>query len=356
MSISMRSGARKERSVTMADVAREAGVTKTAVSFALNGTGSVSPATRQIVVEAARRLGFEPNPHAQNLSNGRSNNTIGLFTLWVGLGVGAEKIVRIQTLLNARGFDVPLYGIGLHNSFEEETQVAALASIRRQRPRALMCFIQGMRAEALVELRRYRDEGGILVCCDYAVDVDCDQVIFDREDNTYQATKHLLQLGHRRIGYGSHSFLTPDNLRVRGFVRAMEEFGGQWRAEWLLEGRDSGNPEQGGQSLAAQFLSLADRPSAFCIVNDASALVFSGELERAGVRCPRDVSVVGHDDLALSRFASVPLTTVTHPSQSIAEHVTEFLLSRLNGEYNGPARKISVRGELILRQSAIAPL
>lgn len=343
--------AEKSGAVTMADVARAVGVTKMTVSFALNGTGRVSAEKRQVIVEAARRLGFESNPHALSLSHGRAHNTIGLFTLWLDFGVGTQKIQLIQSILNQRGFDVPIHGIGLHDSHKEEVQAAALASVRRQKPRALVCFTQRLHPKALLELRRYQDEGGVLVAYDYPVDLDCDAVLFDREDNTYQAARHLMELGHRRIGYGDHGFVRRDGPRVRGFRRAVQEFGGEWRESWLLEGRDLRDYAEGGQILAAQYLNLKERPSGLCIINDYAALVVMAELQRAGVACPQQVSIAGHDDHALSRFAPVPLTTASHPSAAIAHQVAQLLLSRLDGEYDGPPRQVTVQGELIVRLS-----
>ena len=346
---------RRSGAVTMADVARAAGVTKMTVSFALNNTGRVSEKTRKIVLEAAQELGYEPNPHAQNLSNGRSNNTIGLFSLWFDFGVGTQKIQFIQSALNRSGFDVPMYGIGLHDHYNEDVQADAIASIRRQRPRGLICFTNGLKPKALLELRRYQEEGGILVSYDYPTDLDCDSVLFDRVDNTYRAAKHLTDLGHRKLGYADHGHARLNGPRVIGFHRAIQESDGEWRPEWLLEAQSLRDYAQGGRILAQQYLALRDRPTAMCIVNDYSALVFISELERAGLRCPDDISIVGHDNHAMSEFASVPLSSVSHPSEAIASHAADFLLSRLNGTYDGPARTFTACGEIIARQSSAAP-
>ncbi len=354
METTKKNGSSRGGAVTMADVARMAGVTKMTVSFAINNTGRVSEKTRAIVMEAAQQLGYEPNPHAQNLSNGRSNNTIGLFSLWFDFGVGTQKIQFIQSALNRSGFDVPMYGMGLHDQYSEQVQADAIASIRRQRPRGLICFTNGLKPKALDELRRYQHEGGVLVSYDYPTDLDCDSVLFDRVDNTYRAAKHLTDLGHRKLGYADHGFVRSEGPRVIGFKRAVEEADAEWRPEWLMEARSLRDYAQGGRLLAEQYLALRDRPTAMCIVNDYSALVFVSELQRAGLRCPDDVSVVGHDDHAMSAFASVPLSSVSHPSESIAQNAAQFLLSRLSGEYDGPARTFTARGELIARQSSAA--
>ncbi len=345
---------KKNGSVTMSDVARAAGVSKMTVSFALNNTGRVSDKTRKMVMETAQELGYEPNPHAQNLSNGRSTNTIGLFSLWFDFGVGTQKIQFIQSALNQSGYDVPIYGVGLHDQYNEDVQAGAIASLRRQKPRGVICFTNGLQPKALLELRRYQEEGGVLVSYDYPTDLDCDAVLFDRDDNTYRAAKHLTDLGHRTLGYADHGFVRPNGPRLAGFRRAVEEVEGEWRSEWILEAQNARDYAEGGRILAAQYLALRERPTALCIVNDYSALVFISELERAGLRCPDDVSVIGHDDHAMSQFAHVPLSSVTHPAEAIAHHAAQFLLSRLNEEYDGPARSFTARGQLIARQSSAA--
>ena len=178
---------------------------------------------------------------------------------------------------------------------------------------------------------------------------------FDRVDNTYQAAKHLTDLGHRKLAYADHGFAHFNGPRVLGFQRAIAEIEGEWRPEWLIDARSARDYAEGGRILAAKYLALRERPTALCIVNDYSAMVFINELERAGVRCPDDVSVVGHDDHAMSQFARVPLSTVSHPSETIASHAAQFLLSRLNGEYDGPARNFDARGQLVARKSSAAP-
>lgn len=340
---------------TIEDVAQALGVSRTTVSKAFTGYGRMSPKTRETVLRMAQELGYEPNVHAQRLVNGHCRNTIGLFSLWFDFGVGTQKIQYIQSTLNKRGFEVPIYGAGLLDPRDEEAQVAAITQIRRQKPLALVCSVAGLRPRALEELKRYQGEGRVLVCYDAPVDVDCDQVLFDREDNTYQATRHLLELGHRRIGYGDHGEPDAAQSRVRGYQKALREFGVEPRSDWICFARHRRDYTQGGLALAKQYLALAERPTAMCIVNDYAAMVFMAEVQRAGLSCPGDVSIVGHDDHDISRYYPIPLSTVTHPSETIAGHVADFLFSRLDETYRGPSRQIVIRGELRSRQSAQPP-
>jgi DNA-binding LacI/PurR family transcriptional regulator len=279
-----------------------------------------------------------------------------LFCTGFARGAWLEKHQSIQRLLDESGLDAPLYTNGESGGNSASSQIATFERLCRQHPGAVVCETLSIHDDVLHELQRYQERGGIVVCYDVPTILKCDTVIFDRVDNTYQTTQHLLQLGHRDIGLyvvgqvgWRARYVTP---RVEGFERALHEHDLKPRSEWMFHGLSS---EEDGARLAEQYLLLQQRPSAMCIVNESVASAFINELARAGVRVPHDVSVVSHDDLPIARYASVPLTTVTHPVRAIAQEVVEMVRSRLSGEYSGAPRSVTVRGEMVVRQST-APL
>ena len=166
---------------------------------------------------------------------------------------------------------------------------------------------------------------------------------------TYQAARHLLTLGHRRIGLCVSSCDTPFGARLDGFRRAHEEFGLQIHDEWLFGGTIY---EEGGAELAERYCAMpaTERPTGLCIVNDFTAVGFIGTAARYGVQVPADVSVVGHDDLPFARYLPTALTSVGQPTGEIAHNVVELLMSRLEG-YSGKSRHVIVKGKLELRES-----
>jgi DNA-binding LacI/PurR family transcriptional regulator len=342
-----------QKVVTIQDVARAAGVAKATVSYAFSGKGQLTAEKREAVLQVARDLGYEPNLHAQRLANGGCHKTISLICRDVDIGVGTRKINRIQQLLAEQGYEVPIHACGFYGGGEAEMQAALLRDLCRQRPRAIVCAAFGLHPDALAPLARYQKEGGVVVCYDHEADLDCDQVIFDREDNTYQATRHLLEAGHRAIGLYMHGPQSswPEE-RVQGFRRALAEWGLEALEEWLFSG---GLYEEGGAQLAEQFLGMPERPSGLCLVNDQAALGFIVTAQRHGLRIPQDVSLVGHDDAPAARYNPVPLTTVSHPVEAIAQQVVELLSSRIEGRYSASARRVKVRGELVRRESVAPP-
>lgn len=350
-----------KKRVTIGDVARAAGISKSTASRALNSKGSMTPQTRAAVCGIAQRMGFEANANAQRLANGHGDNTIGFFSPVLDLGVGTRKMQDIQRLLGERGYIVPIHAFGYRQPYAQINQARLLSDLRRQRPRALVCNNSNLRDPAArAELLRYCDEGGLAVCYDWPLDVPCDRVVFDREDATYQATRHLLELGHRRLGFfinATYGAEGPDGTEPHraGFLRALREWEVEPREEWMFPSTMFMQAEKGGVELAAQFIALRERPTGMSIVSDAAALTFMGEVGRAGLRVPGDVSVVGHDNTVMARHGPCLLSSVSHPVLPIARRVVEMLDSRLSGRYDGAPRRNVLQGELIVRDSTAPP-
>lgn len=338
------------KTITLRDVAALAGIDKATASRALNGKGYISPQTRDAAFKAARELGFEPDLHAQRLANGRSHNIIGLLPA-SDLGVSTQQASFIEHRLDELGYEVEIHAIPRWVSHFEERQVSLVNKVRRQRPGAIL-FESVLASPALHELRLFVEEGGIVVSYGSAVDLDCDQVIFDSEHRAYIATRHLLDSGHCHIGFAFHGPVTVESSDFAGFARALAEFGVPMREDWLFGG---GNYEEGGAKLAEAFVSWEQKPTGLCIINDVSASTFVTMLARQGRRVPQDVSVVGFDDVLAARYALVPLTSVTYPLEAIGRQIVDFVHSRFQG-YDGPPRQIVVQSEMAVRESVAPPI
>jgi len=337
------------KTVTLRDVAALAGIDKATASRALNGKGYVSPQTREAAFNAARELGFQPDLYAQRLAEGRNHKVISLLPP-NDLGVLTQQAFFIEHRLDEMEFEVQIHNVPLYVSHFEERQIALVNKVRRQRPGAIIVGAEFVPA-VLPELQLFQEEGGIVVGYDTELDLQCDQVPFDNVHRAYIATRHLLELGHREIGFCFHGSVLPDSTELAGFTRALGEFGLPVREQWLFTG---GNYEEGGARLAEAFLAWPEKPTGLCIVNDVSASTFVTVLARNGLRVPDDVSVVGFDDAPAARYALVPLTTVSYPFETIGRHVVEFTQSRLKG-YDGPPRKILVQSEIVNRMSCAPP-
>lgn len=347
-----------KRAVNIHDVAAALGMHKSTVSLGLSGKGNVSQKTRERIEAMAREMGYQPNPLAQRLATNLGNNQVMLCARGLDVGITTEKLLLIQRKLVESGFEVPIYSFSGDGQGREEHQAQQMRQLCRQQPRAIVCSSQAIHESAFPELANYQSEGGIVVSYDVAVPLECDQVIFDREDNAYQAARALIEAGHRDLGL---ALSTPrqekgdlyfvQNARFCGFKRALDEAGLQLRREWVFE---AGTYESGGANLAAHFLDLKHRPTGLAIVNDYMALAFMARLQRAGVNIPDDLSVIGHDNQAIADFCSVPLTSATHPENEIAEAVIQLLTDRLDGFAEAP-RTLNIRSHIVERESVTSP-
>lgn len=347
---------------------------KSTVSLALSGKGTISAETRRRIVSVAREMGYEPNPVAQRLARGQSHSTVCLFSGSLDVGLTTEKILLIQRALTARGMEAPLYTCAADEGDEEsvQAQVAQVRQLCRQRPRSIICAAQRVHPAIFRELEAYQRSGGLIISYDTPTPLDCDQVIFDREDNAYRAAHHVLEQGHRKIGLGMSQVhfpvvmglmepgaleadtTTSDPLlyRLRGFARALSEFDVTPREEWFFR---NSTYEKGGAEMARQYLAMrpADRPTALCIVNDYVAMAFMTEVIRAGVRVPDDLSIIAHDNQPIAEYCPVPLTSMTQPVERIAQAVADILIERLSGALaaDTPPQRVTITGDLVVRAS-----
>jgi DNA-binding LacI/PurR family transcriptional regulator len=353
----MNNNSKSTKPVTILDVARALDMHKSTVSLALSGKGHLAAATRERIMQTAREMGYSPNPLAQRLA-GVGNNVVYLFSGVLDVGLATEKILIIQRELNRRDLEVPIYTCGEALSSDGAVQSAQVKQLCIQKPRAIICAAQMVHPAALVELENYIRHGGVVVSYDIPLPLPCDQVIFDREDNAYQAAKHLISRGHRKLGvalslpanWSQKTLNAPQTLRLQGFKRALNEAHLSLHRDWIFR---TATYESGGSQLAKEFLALPNRPTGLCIVNDYVAMAFMVEIMRAGVRVPEDVSLIGHDDQPIASYCPVPLTCVSQPVEKITSAVVELLSERLEGS-TVPPRTVTIQGSLVQRQSVAA--
>lgn len=340
--------------VRLQDVAQAAGTSLATASLALNGKGRVSPVTRRKILRIAKRMGFEANLSAQGLAAGHRGKQVSIFTRDLDLGVATRKLQILQGMLFEKGYNASIHSCGYFKTEQPGYYAGLFRELRRQRPLAIICYnTHQFDQDMLDEVERYATGGGNIVTFDLPSILECDQVIFDRTDSADQAVTHLLQLGHRDIGFamaGIHN----DAIRTEGVARALGRYGLTITPEFLIDCETGYSCEKAGEFMARQFLQSARRPTAICIPDDTVAVSFIATLYRNGVKVPQDLSVVGHDDLPIASHNFIPLSTVSQPLESIARETVNLLLSNVDGSYRGAPRTVRLCGELIARESTAA--
>lgn len=302
---------------TIQDVARAANVSTATVSRALSLPGRVSEETRRTVIEAVERTGYAVNQTARNL---RRKETSSIVVLVPNLGnpFFSQILAGIEARLARAGYNV-LIADTKHPDVQEER---------------LLDYLHVNRADGIISLDgglppRFLTATGstvppIVFCCEWDDATGLPSIRFDNAGGEALAVRHLAERGHRRIGHvlgPEGNVLTRD--RLAGFRRGLAESGLAERADWIFEGDFS---LRSGVEAARRWIAMPDRPTAITTSSDVMACGFISELHRNGLEVPRDVSVVGFDDIDIAEIFIPALTTIRQPRVEIGESAAETLL------------------------------
>jgi DNA-binding LacI/PurR family transcriptional regulator len=330
---------------TIDEVAERAGVTRGTVSKVLAGTYYVSTRTREKVERAAAELGYRPNLAARALSKGRTY-VVGLLIPYDPDQLFADPhlldIIRgVEAAANERD-----YSVILSTAHRRNDPSSAYSRVLRSNYVDGMIVHEGHGMDGLAA--QLREQDALWVISGYNVagsDVPC--VHADDPTITAELTRHLLSLGHRRIGaISANPRLGAFDHRLRGFHAELAAHGIAHPPELLAYGDMS---VESGYRAAAQLMAVPTPPTAIWALNDRMALGALQWAHEHGVDVPGTLSVAGFDDIGAAAHSNPPLTTVRLPSYREGREATDLLFQLLDGQI--PAREVLVPTDLIVRGS-----
>lgn len=332
------------RNPSIKDIARAAGVSHSTVSRALQGSNQVSAGTVARIRKIAEEAGYRPSAAARSLVVGRSN-TIGVVVTNIADPFVAGVVSGIEDMAEQHG-----YSVFLANSHADpQRELRVVRSFEERRVDGIIVTSSRVGALYVPVMERLRVP--VVLLNNQHPSEFVHSVLIDNLGASYEATRHLVELGHRRIAYiGDRLGHQSDTERSAGYRRALEEAGIEF--EPTLAVRGNGMPE-GGEDAMAQLLSLPQPPTAVFCYNDMTALGVMRRIRAIGLRIPRDVSVVGFDDLYLSQYLEPPLTTVRQPMRQMGRMAMETLLHIFDGPHS--THNLRVEGQLIVRRSTASP-
>jgi LacI family transcriptional regulator len=169
----------------------------------------------------------------------------------------------------------------------------------------------------------------------------------DNEHGGYMATKHLIDLGHRKIAYISGPKISHDNeMRFEGYKRALEEHGIPYEAKWNIFGHFT---REGGYHATKTLIVQGDLPTAIFFANDEMAVGGMKALEEKGIEVPKEISIIGFDDIQITEYVNPPLTTVRQPKYEMGTLAAHLLFQSM--EQPLAQRDYKLPTELIIRKS-----
>ncbi len=333
------------------EVAKLARVSEATVSRVLNGIGPMKESTRERVLEAAKKLNYELNAVASSFARGKSGN-LGVVLPYVPK-VHLFSTYYFSELLSGIGEAVRSKGYGLLLLFRDPSAVYDYASLYRTQ-RVDACIVLGASGidSETAGINRLAEERLPFCVMDQRFDNPLVSIVAsDHEQGSYDAVKHLLGKGCRRVGFlnGSPQYSNSRD-RMSGYRRALLEAGVQPEESIMYEGNYS---RTSGLQAASQVYRDLDRLDAIFVSNDRMAIGLTQGLRERGCRLPEDLKVVAYDDSDAASLTEPPLTTVKVPFYEMGRLAAEQLLIRLTDkEHDEPIINEKLQTELIVRKSS----
>ncbi|MDJ0759510.1 MAG: LacI family DNA-binding transcriptional regulator [Woeseiaceae bacterium] len=329
----------RPRRVTIKDIARAASVDPSTVTRALQQSPRVKPATREKIAALAADMGYVPDMAARTLVM-RRTGLIGVvipdmtnpFFRDLGQGIEDEAAKHgLRVLINdTRGIEsAEREAVRLFQELQVEGIIVPMA-------RCPQSYYERVR-EACTVVQVNRPDASFHVSCDTI-------------EGSLLIMRHLLDLGHRRIGFVSGPAIPGEDPKMLAYRAALEEAGIDYDPN-LIFGFDG--TLKSSSAIVDQLLGLRKRPTAVFAHNDINAIAMLRGLRECGIAVPDDISIAGHDNIRLSAYVEPPLTTVAWPMYELGQKSVRYLYSLSHGKR--PRKPRVSAPELIVRESTGGP-
>ncbi len=333
---------------TIKDIAERAGVGLGTVSRVLNDNPRVSDTTRAKVMGAVRDLNYVPSLAARGLSLGRTQS-IAIIAPFFTRSVFVERLHGIEETTSANGYDVVIYNVDATEKRDRYFRTVP-------DPRRVDGVIVISLPPSASDVARFQRSSVPIVFVDVSnpICAPFDRIVINDVEGGRMATQHLIDLGHRRIGYigdipqAGFNFTAGED-RFAGYRHALSAAGIPIRSDYHLDGRFG---REIARDLAHQMLDLSERPTAIFASNDTQALGVMEAARDLGLGIPDELSIVGYDDIDMSDFLG--LTTVRQLLFESGRRSVEALLQRMEQPEGEPVCD-SLPVELIVRRTTAPP-
>ncbi len=334
--------------ITSFDVAKKSGVSRTTVSFVLNNVPgiSISDATRQRVLQAAKELNYHPDSSGRKLASGKS------YTLGLVLRQSSEQVFADALL--------PQVLLGIEQAASAQGYQVLLKALEPQDGNGYMRLVNENHVDGIIlsgprqdetEIIRLHREGLPIMLMGQLPESSLPFVDIDAVDGSTRAVRHLLEAGHRRIGLITNAALEYTSAQQRriGYLQALQEAGIEEDEVLMQEGTYT--PASGFKAMQA-LLQVSPPPTAVFVASDVVCLGAILAIKHANLSIPRDIAVVGFDDIPMADFYDPPLTTIRIPSYGLGWAAGERLVRLVQGEVLDQ-EGVLLESELVVRKSSL---
>jgi DNA-binding LacI/PurR family transcriptional regulator len=329
--------------LTINDIAQLAGVSRSTVSRVLTNHPNVNDRTRKKILRIIQSKGYEPNSIARGFAKGQIR-VVSLILSDIRNPIFAEMTWEIQKELRAYSYDVMLFNSNSDPAMEQKFLKMANAN----RLAGVILFSTNYPGSEKINLAMLNCP--IVLINRNTNNPHIDTIQTDNFHGGYIATRHLIDLGHQKIGFLSGKIdMVSHRDRLKGYRKALDEFGIQYYPEYTQTYQD--RTIESGLDYAKKLLQQkGNRPTAVFAAGDMMAFGLLDGFRRAGGRVPEDLSIIGFDDIFISSLSGIDLTTVRQPYRTIAKEATQRLITRIAGQ-SPTVQNIILQADLVLRTS-----
>ncbi|MFJ9173727.1 LacI family DNA-binding transcriptional regulator [Streptomyces sp. NPDC102360] len=324
-------------------VAVAAGVSPTTVSHALSGKRAVSAATRERVMQAVETMNYRPNMVARGLRS-RRTQTVALLLVDVANPYYPAVARAIHDVLAGEDY-VSFIGNTDGDAATERRLLEEMVA------RGVDGVVMQPVALSAAEVREVvGPEMPLVITTDEYRDIPADSVLTDDVLGLREAVSHLVEQGTRELGFiGGPLVGTREIFRLGAFRAAIAAASVEVPDRWIGHAPFT---REGGFAVASRLLSAHDRPRAVLCANDLIAIGALQAAQAAGLRVPKDIAIVGFDDIETAALVSPRLTTVVNPASEVGEACGRTILWRVESGPDAPYRRTVLPTRLVVRESA----
>jgi DNA-binding LacI/PurR family transcriptional regulator len=331
----------------MKEIAKIAGVSLGTVSNVLNNSMPVREPLRKRVMDAVDALDYQPSQLARGLRRDKTK-MIGMIIPDITNPFFPAVVRGAEDVAFSNGYRLIL----CNTDNDHAKEIVHLNELRTYLPSGLI-VIPSKLSDLTAQVKSYQKSGTAVVCVDrLPKEWKGDTVTADNEHGAYIATNYLLRQGHRHLAMiiGPRHLTNVQN-RLTGFRRALHESKVHIAPEYIQEATFD---QHGGYTKATLLLRMIPRPTVIFAGNDMIAFGALMAFREARLRCPKDISLIGFDNLDLAEMTSPPLSSVSQPGYQMGSTAARILIDRVHGD-DGPAKHVVLETMLKIRGSVASP-
>ncbi len=328
-------------SATMKDVARKSGLSIATISKYING-GNVLQENRVVIDKAIKELGFEVNEIARGLKTNKTM-TIGLLIPSLENIFFTSIVSNIESILIKNGYSTIICDYKEDKNLEKQK----LDFLVKKMVDGIITMPMGCDLEVINSVINRNIP---IVLIDRALKgVECDTVLVDNLNASYNAVEQLIMLGHKRIGIicGPEDIYTAQE-RLKGYERVHEDYDMTIDSELIKKGDYQ---VESGYRLLLELINMEEPPTAVLVTNYEMTLGAVMAINESDIKVPDDISIIGFDNLQLAKVVKPPLSIVIQPVKQIGEVAANTILRRLKGDNSNFPSMIRLKTELMLKDS-----